>query len=68
MRINEVVGKVDTSNPDPMQSAYTATKNLFSPSTWFKGKDKPVDPNVQKWNIKILKVYLCLLKTIIFSI
>jgi hypothetical protein len=46
MRINEVVAKVDTSNPDPMQAAYQSTKNIFSPSTWFKGKDKPVDPNL----------------------
>jgi len=46
MRINEVVGKVDAGDPDPMQTAYQATKNLFSPSTWFKGKEKPVDTNL----------------------
>jgi len=46
MRINEVVGKVDAGDTDPMQTAYQATKNLFSPSTWFKGKEKPVDPNL----------------------
>jgi hypothetical protein len=46
MRLNEVVGKVDTSNPDTMQTAYQSTKNLFSPSTWFKGKEKAVDPNL----------------------
>jgi hypothetical protein len=46
MRINEVVGKVDTGPDDTMDKAYQATKNLFSPSTWFKGKEKPVDPNL----------------------
>jgi hypothetical protein len=46
MRINEVVGKVDTGPDDTVDNAYQATKNLFSPSTWFKGKEKPVDPNL----------------------
>jgi hypothetical protein len=46
MRINEVVAKVDPSNPDPMKSAYHKAKDLFDPGTWFGGKDKPVDPNL----------------------
>jgi len=46
MRINEVLGKVDTSDPQHFDKARTAAKNLFSPTTWFKDTEKAVDPNL----------------------
>lgn len=46
MRINEVLGKVDTSDPQHFDKARSAAKNLFSPTTWFKNTEKKIDPNL----------------------